>query len=60
MPNIDWNDDVKLQHLHYLINLLLPFVKQIREEQEEEISKSSVKIERLEDTGERIIWLFSY
>ncbi|KAL4590313.1 hypothetical protein LXL04_003241 [Taraxacum kok-saghyz] len=55
MPYIDWNDDVKLQHLHYLINLLLPFVKQIREEQEEEISKSSVKIERLEDTGERII-----
>lgn len=37
MPNIDWNDDVKLQHLHYLINLLLPFVKQIHEEQAQEI-----------------------
>lgn len=37
MPNIDSKGDVKLQHLHYLINLLLPFVKNIREEQEVEI-----------------------
>ncbi|CAH1412118.1 unnamed protein product [Lactuca virosa] len=56
MPNIDWKGDVKLQHLNYLINLLLPFVKEIREEQEveivveagacEEIPNSSVEIER--------------
>ncbi|CAI9280992.1 unnamed protein product [Lactuca saligna] len=55
MPDIDWKGDVKLQHLHYLINLLLPFVKEIREEQEveivveagacEEIPNSSVEIE---------------
>ncbi|KAI3741021.1 hypothetical protein L1987_58685 [Smallanthus sonchifolius] len=52
IPKIDI-DDVKLQHLHYLINSLLPFLKQIRKEQEVEISvetfaqgvsQSSVKI----------------
>ncbi|GJZ87651.1 lysine-specific demethylase JMJ25-like protein [Tanacetum coccineum] len=37
MPNIDFDDDVKLQHLHYQINLFLPFIKQIRKEQIEEI-----------------------
>nr|GEV48701.1 hypothetical protein [Tanacetum cinerariifolium] len=37
MPNIDFNDDVKLQHLHYQISLFLPFLKQIRKEQIEEI-----------------------
>ncbi|KAJ9566189.1 hypothetical protein OSB04_002155 [Centaurea solstitialis] len=34
---MEFDDDVKLQHLHYLINSLLPFLKQIREEQMEEI-----------------------
>ncbi|KAI3495173.1 hypothetical protein L1887_37382 [Cichorium endivia] len=38
MPNIDFDDDVKLQHLHYLINSLLPFLKQICEEQMQEIA----------------------
>lgn len=31
MPKIDFDDDVKLQHLHYLIKSLLLFLKQIRE-----------------------------
>ncbi|KAI3800269.1 hypothetical protein L1987_28356 [Smallanthus sonchifolius] len=38
IPNIDIDDDVKLQLLNYLINSLLPFLKQIRKEQEGEIS----------------------
>nr|GEV85468.1 concanavalin A-like lectin/glucanase, subgroup [Tanacetum cinerariifolium] len=37
MPNIDFDDDVKLQHLQYQISLFLPFRKQIRKEQIEEI-----------------------
>ncbi|KAI7735919.1 hypothetical protein M8C21_031185, partial [Ambrosia artemisiifolia] len=37
MPNIVYRDDVKLRKLHYLIKLLLPFVNQIRIEQENEI-----------------------
>jgi len=35
---MEFDDDAKLQHLHYLINSLLPFLKQIREEQMEEIA----------------------
>nr|KAJ0224187.1 hypothetical protein LSAT_V11C100049590 [Lactuca sativa] len=38
MPNMDLTDDEKIEHLHYLINSLLPFLKQIREEQMEEIT----------------------
>ncbi|XP_024982799.1 lysine-specific demethylase JMJ25-like [Cynara cardunculus var. scolymus] len=38
MSNIDLTDAEKLQHLHYLINSLLPFLTQIREEQLEEIT----------------------
>ncbi|KAI3740934.1 hypothetical protein L2E82_31409 [Cichorium intybus] len=38
MSSVDLSDDEKLQHLHYLINSLLPFLKQIREEQIEEIA----------------------
>nr|XP_043609425.1 lysine-specific demethylase JMJ25-like [Erigeron canadensis] len=36
-PSIDVPDAEKLQHLHYLINSLLPYLKQIREEQIEEV-----------------------
>lgn len=32
MPSIECNDDVKLQHHRYIINLLLSFLKQIRKE----------------------------
>ncbi|KVI09366.1 JmjC domain-containing protein [Cynara cardunculus var. scolymus] len=39
---MDFDDDVKLQHLHYLINSLLPFLKQIREEQMEEIAMEAL------------------
>ncbi|KAI3680500.1 hypothetical protein L6452_35271 [Arctium lappa] len=55
MPKMDFDDDVKLQHLHYLINSLLPFLKQIREEQMEEIAvealtqgvpQSSIKVDQ--------------
>ncbi|XP_023742883.1 lysine-specific demethylase JMJ26 isoform X1 [Lactuca sativa] len=42
MPKIEFDDDVKLQHLHYLINSLLPFIKQIREEQMEEIAIEAI------------------
>lgn len=38
MSDMDFNDEEKLQHLRYLINKLLPFLKQIREEQMEEIA----------------------
>ncbi|KAJ9566655.1 hypothetical protein OSB04_002621 [Centaurea solstitialis] len=38
MSNIDLTDTEKLQHLHYLINSLLPFLTQIREEQLAEIA----------------------
>ncbi|KAI3698156.1 hypothetical protein L6452_31268 [Arctium lappa] len=38
MPNIDLTYAEKLQHLHYLINSLFPFLTQIREEQHEEIA----------------------
>ncbi|KAI7741042.1 LOW QUALITY PROTEIN: hypothetical protein M8C21_022471 [Ambrosia artemisiifolia] len=38
MPSIDLTDTEKLQHLHYVISSLLPFVRQIREEQDKEIA----------------------
>ncbi|KAL4573572.1 hypothetical protein LXL04_020382 [Taraxacum kok-saghyz] len=50
MPNIDWNDDVKLQHLHYLINLLLPFVKQIREETQRNVIDAQTGLKMLESS----------
>nr|GFB57264.1 lysine-specific demethylase JMJ25-like [Tanacetum cinerariifolium] len=37
MPNTGFDDDVKLQHLHYQISLFLPLIKQIRKEQIKEI-----------------------
>ncbi|XP_076899427.1 lysine-specific demethylase JMJ26-like [Bidens hawaiensis] len=38
MPSIDLTSDEKLQHLHYVIQSLLPFLKQICEEQKDEIA----------------------
>ncbi|KAK2984924.1 hypothetical protein RJ640_005665 [Escallonia rubra] len=62
----DLTDCEKVHHLHYLINSLLPFVKEIRQEQTEEIEtesviqglpSSSIKIERSPCTNdERIFW----
>lgn len=38
MTNTDFDDDdEKLKHLHYLIRLLLPFLKEMHKEQEKEI-----------------------
>ncbi|XP_022022475.1 lysine-specific demethylase JMJ25 isoform X3 [Helianthus annuus] len=38
MPSVDLTDAEKLQHLHHVISSLLPFLKQIREEQNKEIA----------------------
>lgn len=37
MPSMDLANAEKLQHLLYTINLILPFLKQIRDEQNKEI-----------------------
>lgn len=42
MPKRDLTDLQKAQHLEYLVNSLLPFLKQIHEEQSEEIVMESV------------------
>ncbi|PWA82062.1 Concanavalin A-like lectin/glucanase, subgroup [Artemisia annua] len=44
-PSIDLTDAEKLQHLHYLINSLLPFLSQIRKEQYEEIAAEARVLE---------------
>ncbi|GJV08583.1 lysine-specific demethylase JMJ25-like protein [Tanacetum coccineum] len=43
--SIDLTDTEKLQHLHYLINSLLPFLTQIRKEQYEEIAAEARLLE---------------
>ncbi|KAK9057944.1 hypothetical protein SSX86_022783 [Deinandra increscens subsp. villosa] len=42
MPSIDLADDEKLQHLLYTINLILPFLKQIHDEQSKEIEVEAI------------------
>ncbi|GKF26604.1 hypothetical protein Tco_0082498, partial [Tanacetum coccineum] len=37
IPDINLDDNVKLQHLHYLLRLLIPFVKQFSKEQTAEL-----------------------
>ncbi|KAL8214039.1 hypothetical protein R6Q57_003488 [Mikania cordata] len=63
MPSTDLTDAEKLQHLHYAIYSLLPFLRQICEEQNKEIaveacvhgvSESSVIIGHTTCSGERV------